>query len=85
MIRSYSQRITPPFSGLVQIVESDEARAMTMDGIKWEFYFMHTVPGDGNKPDRHYQRRYSPVALIDSQEIENIAQHSTTDNPSSSR
>jgi hypothetical protein len=77
MIKSYSQRITPHYSGLVQIVETDKARAMSMDGMSWEFYFMHTVPGDGNKPDRHYQRRYSPVALIDSQEIKNIAEQSS--------
>ena len=77
MIKSYSQRITPPFSGLVQIVESDKARAMTMDGISWEFYFLATLPGEGDKPDRHYQRRYSPVALIDNKEIEKIAQQST--------
>ena len=77
MIKSYSQRITQPYSGLVQIVETNQARAMTMDGISWEFYFLHTLPGEGNKPDRHYQRRYSPVALIDSQEIEKIAQQDT--------
>ncbi len=77
MIKSYSQRITPPFSGLVQIVESDKARAMTMDGVSWEFYFLAVLPGEGDKPDRHYQRRYSPVALIGSQEIEKIAQQAT--------
>ena len=73
MIKSYSQRVTNPFSGLVQIVETDEARAMSMDGISWEFYFLHTLPGDGNTPERHYQRRYSPVALIDNHEIKKIA------------
>ena len=74
MIKSYSQRITPPYFGLVQIVETEQARATTMDGLTWEFYFMATVPGQGNRPDRHYQRRYSPVALIDGQEIKKIAQ-----------
>lgn len=73
MIKAYSQRITPPYSGLVQIVESEHARATTMDGLAWEFYFMATVPGDGRTPDRRYQRRYSPVALIDSHEIKKIA------------
>ncbi len=73
MIKSYSQRVTNPFSGLVQIVETEHARAMSMDGISWEFYFLHTLPGDEKTPERHYQRRYSPVALIDSQEIKKIA------------
>ncbi len=80
MIQSYSKRITPPYSGLVQIVETDQARAMTMDGMSWEFYFMHTLPGEGDKPDRHYQRRYSPVALIDSREIKKIAEQSSEQN-----
>lgn len=74
MIKSYSQRITPPYSGLVQIVESEQARATSMDGITWEFYFLATLPGQDGKPDRHYQRRYSPVALIDSLEIKKITQ-----------
>lgn len=77
MIKSYSKRITPPYSGLVQIVESDQARAMTMDGLTWEFYFLHILPGEGDQPDRKYQRRYSPVALIDGDEIKKIAQQST--------
>lgn len=76
MIKAYSQRITPPFSGLVQIVQSDQARAMTMDGISWEFYFLHIIPGKGDAPDRTYQRRYSPVAMIDGHEIKKIAQQS---------
>ena len=42
MIKAYSQRITPPYSGLVQIVETEQARATTMDGLTWEFYFMAT-------------------------------------------
>lgn len=77
MIKSYSKRITPPYSGLVQIVESDQARAMTMDGLTWEFYFLHTLPGEGNQPERKYQRRYSPVALINGDEIKKISQQST--------
>lgn len=80
MIKSYSQRITPPYSGLVQIVESEQARATSMDGITWEFYFLATLPGDGDRPDRHYQRRYSPVALIDSLEIMKIAQKPPSEN-----
>ncbi len=77
MIKSYSQRITPPYSGLVQIVETEQARALTMDGITWEFYFLHTLPREGNKPGRQYQRRSSPVALIDNQEIKKLAQQSS--------
>ena len=38
MIKAFSQRLTPPFSGLVQIAESERARALTMDGNLWEIY-----------------------------------------------
>lgn len=36
MIKTYSQRLTPPYSGQVQIAESDAYRALTMDGVNWE-------------------------------------------------
>lgn len=81
MIKSYSQRLTPPYSGVVQVVETDKARAVTMDGISWEFYFLQTWPGEENTPDCHYQPRYTPVALIDSREIKKIAEQSSTQSP----
>jgi len=43
MITAYSQRLMPPYSGLVQIAESDRARAVTMDGRSWEFHFLQAA------------------------------------------
>lgn len=39
MIRAYSQRLLPPFSGVVQIAESTRARAQSFDGVHWEFQY----------------------------------------------
>ena len=39
MIKAYSQRLLPPYSGQVQIVESEHARALTMDMDTWEIQF----------------------------------------------
>ncbi len=40
MIKAYSQRLSPPYSGQIQIAESDRARAMSVDGEAWEFQFL---------------------------------------------
>ena len=42
MIKAYSQRLMPPYSGQVQIVESDRARALTLDADTWEIHFLYT-------------------------------------------
>jgi hypothetical protein len=39
MIKAYSQRLLPPYSGQVQIAESEQARAVTMDMDTWEIQF----------------------------------------------
>lgn len=40
MIKAYSQRLMPPFSGQVQIVQSDTYRAITLDGQIWELQYV---------------------------------------------
>ena len=42
MIKTYSQRLLPPYYGQVQIAESERARALTVDGQTWEFQFLHS-------------------------------------------
>lgn len=39
MIRSYSHRLLPPYSGVVQIAESERARAQSFDGLNWEIQY----------------------------------------------
>jgi len=43
MLKTYSQRLTPPFSGLVQIVETDTYRALTLDGQTWEVQYVNRI------------------------------------------
>jgi len=40
MIKAFSQKLIPPFSGQIQIVESDTYRALTLDGNVWEIQYV---------------------------------------------
>ena len=70
MIKAYSQRITPPYSGQVQIAESNRARALTMDGETWEIQFLYATDGQS------FQRRYRRVAHINYKELLEIPKRS---------
>lgn len=37
----YATRLMPPYSGVVQVVEDDKARAVSMDGTNWEIQAWH--------------------------------------------
>lgn len=65
MIRAYSQRLTPPFSGQVQIAESDDARAVSMDLETWEIHFRR----DGNRFSRGPWVRHRELAEINAQGV----------------
>lgn len=41
MIKGLSKRLLPPFSGQVQIAESDTYRALTIDGEVWEIQYVN--------------------------------------------
>lgn len=43
MIKAYSQRVLNPYTGYVQIAESERARAVSFDGEVWEMHFINTV------------------------------------------
>ena len=45
MIKTYSQRLLPPYYGQVQIAESERARAVTADGQTWEIQFLRAGSG----------------------------------------
>ena len=77
MVKGYSQRLTPPYSGIVQIAESERARAITMDGNSWEFHFLFAIPEHDKKPGRQNQRRFKRVAAIASENVRNIAAQSS--------
>lgn len=41
MIKTFSQRLTPPYSGLVHIAESETYRALTLDADRWEIQYVN--------------------------------------------
>jgi hypothetical protein len=74
MIKAFSQRLLPPFSGQAQIAESDRGRAITMDGETWEFHFVHgrrdAMTSSGTSaPQRSFRR----VAYLQHSELAGIA------------
>ena len=43
MIKAFSQRLNPPFSGQVQIAQSETYRALTLDGQMWEVQYVKRI------------------------------------------
>ncbi len=73
MIRAYSQRLLPPFSGIVQIAESERARAQSFDGINWDIQYFS---GNETLQDQQYRvqgygldRGYYNVASVKNGEL----------------
>jgi len=68
MIRAYSQRLLPPFSGMVQIAESTRARAHSFDGIDWEIQYLPWHGPADRRPSREpgyaLDRGYFRVAAL---------------------
>jgi hypothetical protein len=87
MIKTYSQRMSPPYYGQVQIAESERARALTVDGQLWEIQFLHsgngglTNAGHGDHGIRHQYRRAVTVSDSDirDKKIESILEGQKTD------
>lgn len=63
MIKTYSQRLLPPYYGQSQIAESERARALTIDGQSWEIQFLHV--GNNNAQDTKLSYRRA-VTISDS-------------------
>jgi hypothetical protein len=72
-VKTYSQRLSPPFSGQVQIAESARARALTLDGANWELQFIQTsMAGNGSGTNR-IERRFRHFASLQHSDIVRIA------------
>jgi hypothetical protein len=50
MFRAYSQRLLRPYSGFVQIAETDRARAQSLDRLSWEIQYINA--GDAERRGR---------------------------------
>ncbi len=73
MIRAYSQRLLPPFSGFVQIAESERARAQSLDGVNWEILYQASDDPSARQQKRGQgyavDRSYLPVAKLNNQQL----------------
>jgi hypothetical protein len=71
MFRAYSQRLLPPYSGFVQIAETDRARAQSLDGLSWEI--QHINAGDAERRGRQQRcgldRSYFRVAHMQDRQV----------------
>jgi hypothetical protein len=61
----------PPYSGQMQVVESDRARALTLDSQTWEIQFLHSPSASPGleTPGQYAPKRYFRVAMIDDRNI----------------
>lgn len=70
MIKTYSQRLMPPFSGQMQVAESERARALTLDSQTWEIQYLHSPSASSGMPNSGPQaKRYYRVAMIKDSDI----------------
>lgn len=72
-VRTYSQRVSPPFCGQVQIVESGQARALTLDGASWEIQFIHASVVSHGPGDERIERRARHIDTLPHEELVRIA------------
>ena len=73
MIKTYSQRLLTPYFGLVQIAESERARALTIDGQTWEIQFLRSgngSPTHSNNSTQGIHHRYRRAVTISDNEIQ---------------
>lgn len=74
MIRAYSQRILPPYTGCVQIADTERARAQSFDGIHWEIHYTSGVNRSNRREQRQQgyalDRSYYPVASVQNRELQ---------------
>lgn len=73
MMKAFSQRLLPPYSGQVQIAESDRARAITMDGLRWEIHFLRAAKTREGAAGLKTKGAFTRVASIGSDELGAIA------------
>lgn len=79
VIRYFSQRLSPPFQGLVQIAESERARAITLDGNAWEIQFLHASDPDPGGGPNTSRRTYRRAASIPQSELPRVADQGVVD------
>jgi hypothetical protein len=79
MIKAHSQRVLQPYSAQVQIAESDDARALSMDGDLWEFQFIYANSRGGGASARRQQGRFTRAAHIRHRDLRRVIENPVTD------
>ena len=78
MIKAHSQRLLQPYSAQVQIAQSENARALSMDGDMWEFQFIYAngrsgIGGSGQ------QGRFIRAAHIRHRDLQRVFENPSTE------
>lgn len=68
-ISAYSQRLLPPYSGVVQIAETNRVRAQSFDGLNWDVHYFSGDNGAARKKGYALDRGYFRVASISRGEL----------------
>lgn len=69
MISAYSQRLLPPYTSCVQIAQSEQARAESIDGLNWEIFILPDDLDSANRKQGYGVERGFRVAHLDKHEL----------------
>jgi hypothetical protein len=78
MFHGYSRRLLSPFTGQVQVVESDRARALSLGGDKWEIQLkvsFRTDEPSEQMPGKEMRHSYVRMATVRGSGIERLPGH----------
>jgi hypothetical protein len=79
MIKAHSQRVLQPYSAQVQIAESEQARALSMDGDLWEFQFIYADTRGGGAGAGRQRGRFTRAAHIRHRDLQRVVQNPVTE------
>jgi hypothetical protein len=79
MIKAHSQRLLQPYSAQVQIAESDQARALSIDGDLWEFQFIYANGRGGTVSRGRQQGRFIRAAHIRHRDLARVIENPSTE------
>ena len=79
MIRAHSQRVLQPYSAQVQIAETDDARALSMDGDLWEFQFIYADHRGARGSGGRIHGRFTRAAHIRRRDLAKVLENPVTD------
>lgn len=79
MIKAHSQRLLQPYSAQVQIAESEDARALSIDGDLWEFQFIYANSRGGKPNAGRHGGRFTRAAHIRHRDLARVLENPVTE------